>query len=371
MILHNIFTLATTFYNNIIPIISAIIALGILITVHEFGHFLFCKLFGIHTPTFSIGFGPTIINKLFGKTNFQLALIPLGGYVEIAGMDEPGQGKQKHAQSKTSDSFATKAWWKKAFVISGGIIGNLLFAYIIFTGLIQQGFVKQWCTSTRIAQIEENSNASKQGLKTGDTIIKINNQDTKDSPQKIYQSLTAAKKENAQSVIVTYTHGTETKETEVLLSKKEEPSNNAAAQLCIILEQNKTSVTNAAIKAAYAITSISKLIIKSMIKIFSQRDASAVSGPVGIIQTTTKAAQEGLSFFFFFVAIISINLAVFNLLPLPILDGGQLLIVTLESLSGRSLSQNARGIIANLCWLLFLVLIIFATYQDIRKIIGW
>ncbi len=351
------------------PLLFAIIALGVLITIHEFGHFLFCKLFGVHTPTFSIGFGPTIVNRIFGKTNFRLALIPLGGYVEIAGMDEPGQGKQEFSKSSGPESFASKAWWQKAFIITGGIIGNFIFAYLIFTLLIQQGFIRQWCTSTRIAHIQESNMSG--GLQKGDRILKINEEDVQDQPQKVYRILSAAKQQNQQSIAITYQRENDRKKTDLIIKKESETEPNPSSELCLLLEQNKQPIKDAAIKAFFAITSISKLIIKSLVSMISQRDASAFSGPVGIIQVTTKAAQEGFLYFLFFVAIISINLAVFNLLPLPILDGGQLLIITLESLSGKHLSEKARIAIANLCWLLFLILILFATYQDIKKIIGW
>ncbi len=366
-----IFSQLTQSIQYILPLLFAIIALGVLITVHEFGHFLCCKLFGVHTPTFSIGFGPTIINRVFGKTNFRLALIPLGGYVEIAGMDEPGQGKQEHAHSKASDSFATKKWFQKAIIILGGIIGNLLFAYAIFVLLISQGFIKQWCTSTRIAYIEETSDLAKKGIKKGDQIIRINDEDVQNNPQKIYRILTAAKKQDQKSVAITYQQANDRKKAEVTLEKAKTDPANPVSELCILLEQNKLPLREATIKAFFALTSISKLIIKAFGSIIVQRDTSAFSGPVGIIQTTTKAAQEGFLYFLFFVAIISINLAVFNLLPLPILDGGQLLIVTLESISGRQLSEKARAAIANLCWLLFLILMVFATYQDLKKLIGW
>ncbi|HAU30150.1 TPA: hypothetical protein DCW54_00715 [Candidatus Dependentiae bacterium] len=357
------------FTQYLVPLFFAILAFGVLITVHEFGHFLFCKLFKVHTPTFSIGFGPTIIDHVFGRTNFRLALIPLGGYVEIAGMDEPGQGKQQHAQSTASDSFANKSWWQKALIILGGITGNLIFAHLLLTFLIQQGFIKQWCTSTRIAYIKE---SSKNGsLQKGDKILRLNEEDVQNQPQKVYRILAAAKKQNQQSIEVTYERENNRKKTAFILEKKPNANPNATTELCLLLEQNKQSLKDAAIKAFFAITSISKLILKSMGNMVMQRDASAFSGPVGIIQTTTKAAQEGALYFLFFVAIISINLAIFNLLPLPILDGGQLLIITLESLSGKSLSEKARAAIANLCWLLFLLLIIFATYQDIKKIFGW
>ena len=113
----------------------AIAGLGFLIAIHEMGHFLFAKLFGISTPTFSIGFGPQLISKKIGETTFSLSAIPLGGYVEIAGLAEVGQGEQGEAGRTDKRSFASKPYWQKMLVMLGGIGVNLGFAYVACIGL--------------------------------------------------------------------------------------------------------------------------------------------------------------------------------------------------------------------------------------------
>ena len=102
---------------------------GFLVGFHELGHFLFCKLFGVKTPSFSIGFGPQLLKKKIGDTVFTLSAIPFGGYVEIAGSEEPGQGEQKESKSLAPDSFAVKPYYQKMLIIAGGILFNLIFAY--------------------------------------------------------------------------------------------------------------------------------------------------------------------------------------------------------------------------------------------------
>ena len=113
---------------KLLPLAYALIGFGLLITVHECGHFFFCKLFGIRTPTFSIGMGPTLYQRNIGQTNFRLALVPIGGYVEIAGMAEVGQGEQAHAEDAGPDSFSSKPFWQRFLVLIGGILFNSLFA---------------------------------------------------------------------------------------------------------------------------------------------------------------------------------------------------------------------------------------------------
>ena len=122
---------AIAFQSKLLPFIYAIIGFGLLITVHEFGHFFFCKLFGIYTPSFSIGMGPKILEKKIGTTNFKISALPIGGYVEIAGLAETGQGEQQHAQQEGENSFKNKPYWQKALVICGGVIFNLFLAYFL------------------------------------------------------------------------------------------------------------------------------------------------------------------------------------------------------------------------------------------------
>src|SRR5271170_7782292 len=155
---------------NIIFIFPALIGVGFLIGFHELGHFLFCKLFNIHTPSFSIGFGPKLISTRIGDTDFSLSAIPLGGYVEIAGAAEVGQGEQEHAYSSDERSFARKPYYQKMLVMFGGIMFNLIFAYTAFIFLCSFGLP---ATVPTIGTVQADSAAARAGLQSGDTIIAI------------------------------------------------------------------------------------------------------------------------------------------------------------------------------------------------------
>lgn len=167
-------------------IMVGVMGIGFLIGFHELGHFLFCKMFNIRTPSFSIGMGPRILTKKIGETEFALSLLPLGGYVEIAGSAEVGQGDQKDAHSTDERSFAVKPYYQKMLVMAGGIFFNLLFAYfalaaLYFVGMPRTSFLYPFGASTVISTIEPESPAALQNLQPGDKILSINNQPVADA----------------------------------------------------------------------------------------------------------------------------------------------------------------------------------------------
>jgi len=178
----NILDLISISSHKLLISAAGIIGLGFLIGLHELGHFLFCKLFKVSTPTFSIGFGPKLLSKKIGDTEFSLSAIPLGGYVEIAGMAEVGQGDQKEAHRRDQYSFASKPYWQKLLIMSGGILFNTLFTYLAFIflfafGLPKTEFLYPLNAKPVIEKIAEDSPATKAGLQDGDRVIKINNID--------------------------------------------------------------------------------------------------------------------------------------------------------------------------------------------------
>lgn len=159
--------------------IAGLLGIGFVIGFHEFGHFLFCKLFRVHTPSFSIGFGPKLIHKKIWDTEFSLSAIPLGGYVEIAGAAEVGQGEQKDAFRTDEFSFASKPWYQKFLILFGGILFNASFAYLAFSFLFMIGMPPSMILYPTNAQpviemIRPESAATKTDLKVGDTVVALN-----------------------------------------------------------------------------------------------------------------------------------------------------------------------------------------------------
>jgi regulator of sigma E protease len=377
MPLENMMLLIST---KVIPFILALVGFGSLIAIHEFGHFAFAKLFGIHTPTFSIGFGPELFKCKIGRTNFRLALIPLGGYVEIAGLAEAGQGEQIYADSKADDSFDTKPYWQKLLVMTGGIIFNLLFAYTVFCALFMIGSSEK--PSIIIAAVGQSSAAERNGLKAGDAIISVNNINLINNEGQLIAEANAT----LLSEIKNHPGKAITLEVERSHNKDGEKQ---IIPFTIQLDSIKRDSKDIGLLGADLRTPLQKLgffnaittgikqtneyivrIVESIKKLFTDRSLEGAGGPVMIMSMSFTSAQNGILPLLIFLALISINLALLNLLPIGALDGGQILFISIEALIGRKLPQNIKNGLNIASWLLFISLAVFLTYKDIVTLFG-
>lgn len=353
-------------FTNILFIFPALIGVGFLIGFHELGHFLFCKLFNIHTPSFSIGFGPKIISKRIGNTDFSLSAIPLGGYVEIAGAAEVGQGDQAHAQSTDEDSFVTKPYYQKMLVMFGGIMFNLIFAYC---ALILLCAIGRPAAIPTIAQVQAESPAAQAGLQAGDTIIAFGDTSINNDASTLIKAIQASP---GKIVRITYERPNAPQaSTDVTLGSVETMGASigtfgAAYEMSTLPGTSFIESISQGITLTHAYI---KNTVYAFAHLFKSRDTSNMGGPVRIIQETAAGASKGFKIFLLFLAVISINLAVLNLIPLPILDGGQILFYTIEALIQRPLPQQIREYIHIASWIGILLLTLFLTYKDLVAVV--
>lgn len=367
---------------NILFLFPALIGVGFLIGFHELGHFLFCKLFNIHTPSFSIGFGPRIISKRIGDTDFSISAIPLGGYVEIAGAAEVGQGEQEHAQSTDERSFARKPYYQKLLVMLGGIMFNLFFAYFALIllcglGLPDSNLLYPYNAKPVIKQIEADSPAEKAGLKIGDTIVGIKVDDnivtidsttTKSDTTALLKAIQAAP---GKTVVLRYTRpgkdGIAASEDLSVTLGSINTMGTTIGTLGALYETAALpgfSFTEAISRGINLTNTYIKRTISAFAYLFKSRDTRGMGGPVRIISETATGASKGFKIFLLFLAIISINLAILNLIPLPILDGGQLLFYTIEAIIRRPMPMQIKEYIHIISWVGILILTLFLTFKD-------
>ncbi len=359
---------------KVLPFIYAIVGFGALIAIHECGHFMFCKLFGIHTPTFSIGFGPELFRKQIGKTNFRLAAIPLGGYVEIAGLAEVGQGDQEHAGLTGPESFDAKPYWQKLLTMAGGILFNLLFAYIVFCFLFMFGTGEP--RGVIVGGIVKESAAETAGLKSGDAITHINDQKLLDdqgivTPDALETLLTTIRSNPNQKINLTVERKGDTLLLPITLGSKTLDGKEVGSLGAEMRAPIQKLPFFQAIKAGIQTTNrwiVS--IILSIKQLFTQRSLEGAGGPVMIMSMSFGAAQQGILALLVFLALISINLALINILPIGALDGGQILFITIEAIIGRKLPVVLRNGINLASWVLLLSLAVFLTYRDIVFLFG-
>lgn len=349
-------------------ILTGLFGLLFLIGFHEMGHFLFCKLFNIHTPSFSIGMGPVIYKKKIGDTDFAFSAIPLGGYVEVAGLAELGQGDQKDAHLLGSRSFASKPYWQKFLVMFGGILFNLIFAFLALWGLYYSGMPKTPLlypinASTKVSNLIENSPAQKAGLEKNDLIISINKQPVT-SAVEIVEFIKKNPDIHADfEIIRNNIHST----LPVTIGSTK-INGQSAGFLGLEFEIQAYSFLQAGKNAWTGTIHIIKSTFSAFAGIVTNKQLNNLGGPIMVISQTIQGAAVGIKFFLLLLAVISINLAVLNIFPLPILDGGQILYFTIETVIRRPLPIKVREYIHYATWIFLLLLIAYLSVKDVFRI---
>lgn len=332
---------------------------GFLIAFHELGHFLACKLFGVATPHFSIGFGPRIASFRALDTLFSLSAIPLGGYVEIA---------QEGAESSHGKPFSALNWLQKMAIISGGIIFNLIFSFVALTIVFlnetpASPFLYPFNSSTTVRAVIPGSLAERAAITPGSIIEKIDETDVLNDSKKL-------------STLLASRRG---KTTNIQFEKNGESVNAlivvpdlARPLLGVEFDVKKVPAAGSIIEAAQRSARVCRELVQNLFNFLKSlitcKSTQGIGGPVLIFSEAIKGVREGAATFLILLAFISINLAVMNILPLPVLDGGQALIVTIETALGRQLSENIRLILFGGAWLLLVALAIYLSIKDVLVI---
>lgn len=357
-------------------IIIFIAVIVVLILIHELGHFLVAKRAGARVDEFCIGFPPRIISKQKGETKYSLGIIPLGGFVKIFG-ENSEEGAEKSPRSLENLSRRSQA-----AIMFAGVFFNILFAWVVFSVIpifgmsvpsdYKSPFGEKIEGKTIIIETLEESPAEKAGLQEGDAIISATAESDKiKSP--ISENLNNFVEAHSNSSIeITYERDGEIENALIKPTKNIEGFEDKAIIGIGIYEESilKTSVLTAPLEGAYlTITTTTGIIYAffDLIKdaILGNASLQNVSGPVGIFEYTSEAFEIGVKTLLLFVALISINLAIINLLPLPALDGGRLLVLGIEGVIRRRVNPNIVNWINTIGFFLLIVLMIVVTINDI------
>jgi regulator of sigma E protease len=354
-------------------IVIAILMFAVLVLVHEFGHFIVAKRAGVRVDEFAIGFPPRLIGIKRGETTYSLNLIPLGGYVRMPGENGETTDRQGNPDPRT---FAAQTAGKRAAILVAGVTMNFIFAWFLYTGFYAVTQQAPQPNIPIISVIEKGSPAQAAGLKPNDRIIAINGQ-TVHGPEDVslfIHNAVASDHSSSATVPLTLTISRDGQQRDVQVqARKHPPVGQGAVGIGIGVLFTHIAPWQAPAVGIWQIGYDFQLegqgihdILAGLIK-----PSDAVAGPVGIVSAAGDAANAGFGSLLFFTAFLSWNLAVVNLLPIPGLDGGRLLILGVEVLRrGKRLAPEREALI-NLAGMIFLLsLIAVITFNDISRIVS-
>ena len=330
-------------------IIYAILIFLVLIFVHEFGHFITAKACGVKVNEFALGMGPAIFKKQKGDTLYALRIFPVGGYCAMEGEDE---------DSDHPRAFNNQPAWQRAIVLAAGSLMNLLTCVVLLI------IIAFWAgqPTTTLEKIEPGSPAEAAGLLPGDQIVQID--DTKITNwDDVIQSIGSSDGETAELTIIR--DGEEMELTTDLEYNKEQKRN--------MIGISPTSERHLAGSVGAGIKNTGKMAVMmydTLRQLFTgDVSVKELSGPVGIVYAVNVSAQSGIMYVVYLAALLSLNLAIINMLPLPALDGGRLLFLVIRKITGKRVTDEMEGRIHFIGITLLFMLMIYVTFNDVLRFI--
>lgn len=343
-------------------IIYFILILSVIIIVHELGHLATAKYFNVYCEEFSIGMGPAIFKKKFKETTFAIRALPLGGFVSMAG--EEGIDTNEIPHERTIKGIA---WWKQIIVMAAGAIMNIVLAWAIFVGITAiQGRVAVPAEAV-VQDFGENSAAQEAGFLTGDRIISVTS-DSETIYPKTFNEVTEHLSYYPKTVSTFVVERGDQTLSFDLTPRYDETEQRYLAGFLIKSQVKEITFIESFKYGTEKMIDGSTSIFKALSKLVRGIGVENLSGPVGIYQITAQTTEAGLLSTFSLIALLSLNIGIFNLLPLPVLDGGRILITLLEKISGRKMSERVESAIMMAGVVLLIGLMVFATWQDIVRL---
>lgn len=345
----------------IVTILCFLLILTVIVSIHEFGHFLFAKKAGIYVYEFSIGMGPRLckFKRKNDETEYSIRLLPIGGFVQMAGeTDEVDEKvpKEKNMQNKT--------WIQRFLVVIAGIMFNFFLAIVL---LFVVGLATNSPQSTTITkEVEKDSPAYKAGLVDGDRIVAINNKKI-NSADRLQLELAVLNGKTAEFKVIDQNNN---EKIITITPEKITEGKTTSYKYGFGLKTKTHKGIWEAIK--YAFMKFGSLIVQMFLTIWylitGKVGLSNLSGPVGIYSVVEQSAKLGFINVIYLTGYLSLNIGVMNLLPIPALDGGRLLFLIIEKIKGTPLNPKYENLINNIGFLLLMLLIVFVSYNDILRL---
>ena len=313
----------------LISAIAIVFVFGLLVLVHEFGHFITAKKTGMRVDEFAIGFGPKLVSTKRGETVYSIRAIPLGGFNKIAGMEK---GMDEDAGDR---AYWARPVWARMIVILAGSIMNFILPFLIFAGVFFFNGIQTPSNAPVLGQVISGEAASQAGLKDGDKILSVNG-----------EQITS------------------------FVPKYDEHAKRSLIGVTAPVDVKSVGLGESIALAFATVVNIIYQMYSGLIGMITGSVSAELSGPVGVAQMTSQAAHLGLVPLLQFAALLSLNLGVINLLPIPALDGGHFVVLLVEAISGKAIEAKYVRVVQMAGIILLLSLMFFATAQDVGRLFG-
>ena len=349
--------------------------LSVIAIVHEFGHLIVAKFFGVYCKEFSIGMGPMIYSKKFKETKYSIRAFLIGGYVAMAGETDENDPDIESLNIPKERTLKGIAKWKQVLIMFAGIFMNFLLALIIYSLIILNVGTFAIESKPVIGQIQENMPAYNSGLMVGDIVTKIEFDNGLSNEPDNYTELSAflaSSYDGNGSWKLTVERNGEEHLIEVTPTYLVDESRYVVG---LVFDNTPTKVVkinifNSFIYAFIYMIQMVKMIFVSLVALVKGVGLNNLSGPIGVYQVVEQTVSYGIEYYIELLALISVNAAIFNALPVPAFDGGRVFLLLIEVIIGRPLPQKFEQLILTASFVLVMMLMLFVSYNDIIKIIG-
>ena len=361
----------------LITLIAALFVFSAVIAIHEFGHFTVAKLCGIQVNEFSIGMGPAIWKKIHKGTQYSLRALPVGGYVALEGEESPESQQAEAAredpalenpippEQRTGKSLNEAPVWQRMLVMAAGAFMNFVLGFVVLLILIlaQEGPI----TSKTIYAIQDGALCGQTGLQAGDEVVAVNGRRCFVANDMIYE-LVRTEQYRADFTVKRNGQTVELPDVQFDTWQDEDGQTHMSLGFTVYgIEKTPLSVLK---EAGNSVLYYGRIIFTSLADLLCGRESiNNLSGPVGIVSAIGQAASYGWQDLLQMLALITINLGIFNLLPFPALDGGKVMFLAIEGITGHAVPEKLQGSLTVAAFALLFGLMLFATYNDIVRLV--
>ena len=353
--------------NTFLTILLFLLLLSAIICIHELGHLAAAKKFGVYCYEFSFGMGPLLFKRKKGETQYSIRAVPVGGFVAMAG-EQDGDEAYPDAVVPEGRRLTDQKWWKKVIIMLAGVFMNFVMAYVIFSLILLANGGIRMSAKAVVESVVEGSPAEEAGFEAGDKIIRIEKEDGSSIEPDTFLDMQTFITDGQEETYTIERDG----ETITLTLTPAEDEETGGYYIGITGEAGdvvEINFLNCWYWGGYEFGLMVKLMFQAIATLFHGSGMQNLSGPVGIYQATKTYASMGVSSYMFLIAEMSLNVGIFNLLPLPVLDGGQVVITLAEAIAHRQLNEKVKIALMLICWTLLIALMLFVTWNDVVRLI--